>query len=853
MKKYFFVLYFGIIAILGNTQTYKLNIVNGYGSGDYQQGDTVHIWAEESDQAQAFQSWSGEVQYIENKRNWHTLVIMPGKNLAISAQFGNLPQNIFSDLQYIPAFNGIKVEVGLAFPQNYKAVVWLFNGKNSKGKNWNTEIEKKQWVNELLLNNYAVITMDSYEVTIQNDEDGSGELGFYYTPDTLTNKDLINVKLIKNALENEKIIHPNDTHIACGFSSGGGFSEILASAYKWPLSISYSGGGLEYVAKVSKTPHFQCNAINDIDDDGLRNIKGYANYLNYVNNGTCARWILQDVQPLFPERFHRVEGVSIERSKIIFQGLKVAGALDSKNYLTIAPWLIKNDYSQNPTKYIPVFGNLGPLQIDDIFHQLDICTAMHAFRSDYDGDMLDFMEHLCNENAFRLTVNNGYGDGVYPAGDTVHVWAGEQPGNKIFVAWQGDTEYLKNDNEWHSTLIMPNHDVTISAFIPELEASVEMKTFNIKGAENIKKVTMYFPPKDKLKGVVWLWHGTNGFGVNWSKVYDMFSYSKYLMYHDYAVIATDCEERTLGMDLNGDGVYRYSFGVDSNLIDQANIRALRDTFILHGLMDQSTPNFASGFSAGGAFSEFLPSIFDWIASYNQSGAGIEMLSQNAKKPYFHVISRNDNNPDVGPQGVEDAITYSKNYLDRHVCLNFNLYESQPLHPERFALDGRISVEKSRAIFEEIKNIKGLKSDHTLAISPNILSLAVINNPAMFPVIISLSAEQRDFVVDQLGTTYGYHIFKSEYNGRSLNFFENTCGIPLSVEKNLIINGKLIIYPNPASNEIYIKNYFGPISVFDQLSRNCLKTEGNSVDLSELPNGLYLVKTSVGIGKIILNR
>ncbi|MBL0025857.1 MAG: T9SS type A sorting domain-containing protein [Saprospiraceae bacterium] len=78
-------------------------------------------------------------------------------------------------------------------------------------------------------------------------------------------------------------------------------------------------------------------------------------------------------------------------------------------------------------------------------------------------------------------------------------------------------------------------------------------------------------------------------------------------------------------------------------------------------------------------------------------------------------------------------------------------------------------------------------------------------------------------------------------------------MPLSVEKNLIINGKLIIYPNPASNEIYIKNYFGPISVFDQLSRNCLKTEGNSVDLSELPNGLYLVKTSVGIGKIILNR
>ncbi len=851
MQKCALLLVFSLCIIHGYSQSFTLKVNNGYGSGNFAKGDTVHIWAEESDSNMAFQSWEGDIQYIENRRNWHDIFVMPDKDVTLTAQYGNLPQNIYTDLKYIPASNGAAVEVGLAFPPNYKAIVWLFNGKNSKGKGWNTNIEKKQWVNELLLNNYAVLTIDSYEVTIQNDEDGNGEFGFYYTPDTVLNKDLLNVKLIRNALINEHIIQINDQNISCGFSSGGGFAEVLSAAYDWPMSISYNGGGLEYIAKNAITPHFQCNAVNDVDNDGLRNVKAFANYQNYVDRGICAKWILQNKQPLYEERFHRAGGVSIERSKIIFQGLKDNGALDEQNYLITHPNIIKTDYAQNPSKYDAVFGNLGPVQIDNVFDQLEVCYALHAFRSDYNGDLLDFIENLCNENVYKLTVDGGYGSGMYHAGDPVHVWGSEQPDKKIFINWQGDTQYLEDDNEWHTTLTMPDQDVTISAFIPELPANVNMETFNIKGAENIKKVTMYFPPKEDLKGVVWLWHGTNGFGINWSKNYDMYSYAKYLIYHDYAVVATDCEERTLDMDLNGDGVYRYTYGIDSNLIDQANIRALRDTFIHRGLMDYNTTNFSAGFSAGGAFSEFLPNIFDWRASFNQSSAGIEVLSLNAEKPYYHVISKNDNHPEVGPQGVLESIEYAQNYLDRAVCMELQLYDSQPLHPERFALDGSISVEKSRAIYDEIKNNNGLNSDQTLALSPNQMIESVANNPTHFPTILSLTQTQKSFVIDQLGVTYGYHIFKSEYNGRSLDFFEDACGLTLSVNENLNIDNPFHFFPNPTSNTIFIKDYEGRIEVFDQRSQLVIKVEGSSVDLLGFPAGLYFLKTSKGVQKVVL--
>lgn len=853
MQKFVLLLVFGFYTSIGHSQSYMLTVDNGYGSGIYQKGDTVNIWAEENDQDKPFQSWTGDIQYIENKRNWHEIFVMPDKDVTLSATFGNLPQNIFSDLKYIPASNGAAVEVGLAIPPNYKAIVWLFNGKNSKGKSWNSNIEKKQWVDELLLNNYAVLTMDSYEVTIQNDEDGNGEFGFYYTGDTLINKDLVNVKIIKNALLSDNIIQPNDQHIACGFSSGGAFAEVLAAVYGWPMSFSYNGGGIEYIAEVSPTPHFQCNSVNDVDDDGLRNVKAYSNYQNYLNNGVCAKWILQDKQPLYEERFHRAGGVSIERSKIIFQGLKDSGALDKNNYLITHPSVIKNDYANNPSKYDAIFGNLGPVQIDNIFDQLEVSYALHAFRSDFNGDMLDFMESLCSGSQHKLTVNNGYGSGMYKAGDLVHIWGGEQPNNKIFIRWDGDTQYLKNDNEWHTTLVMPDQDVTVTAFIPELPANTALNNLNIKGAENIKNVTLFFPPKQDLKGVVWLWHGTNGFGINWSKNYDMYSYAKYLMYHNYAVVATDCEERTLDMDLNGDGLYRYSFGIDSNLIDQANIRALRDTFIHRGLMDYSTTNFAAGFSAGGAFSEFLPNIFDWRASFNQSAAGIEVLSLNATKPYYHVISINDNHPDVGPEGVLESIEYAQNYLNRDVCMELQLYDSQPLHPERFALDGSISVEKSRAIFDEIKTNNGLNSDNTLALSPNQMVESAANNPSQFPIILSLTQTQRNFVVDQLGVTYGYHIFKSEYNGRCLHFFETTCDKTVSTEEYEAKSSHFICYPNPTTNTILIKDYLGPIEVYDQGSQLVIKVEGSSVDLSNLPVGLYFLKTAQGVQKVELIR
>lgn len=61
--------------------------------------------------------------------------------------------------------------------------------------------------------------------------------------------------------------------------------------------------------------------------------------------------ILQKPQPLHPQRFARIEGVSSVQSQNIFNLMKQANLLDDKNYLIIPPSYIENQYENNPQNF----------------------------------------------------------------------------------------------------------------------------------------------------------------------------------------------------------------------------------------------------------------------------------------------------------------------------------------------------------------------------------------------------------------------------------------------------------------------------------------------------------------------
>lgn len=66
---------------------YSLTVNLGKGSGSYYEGDTIAIQANDSTEKYAFASWSGDVNYLMDKNNKTTKVIMPSKNVSIKAEY----------------------------------------------------------------------------------------------------------------------------------------------------------------------------------------------------------------------------------------------------------------------------------------------------------------------------------------------------------------------------------------------------------------------------------------------------------------------------------------------------------------------------------------------------------------------------------------------------------------------------------------------------------------------------------------------------------------------------------------------------------------------------------------------
>src|SRR5690349_2513382 len=67
-------------------------------------------------------------------------------------------------------------------------------------------------------------------------------------------------------------------------------------------------------------------------------------------------------------------------------------------------------------------------------------------------------------DSFRVTVTNGYGSGLYKAGDTVHIFCSALAGNQVFSSWSGSEVSLLNAaDEWHTWFIMPEKSIGITA------------------------------------------------------------------------------------------------------------------------------------------------------------------------------------------------------------------------------------------------------------------------------------------------------------------------------------------------------------------------------------------------------
>jgi hypothetical protein len=467
---------------------------------------------------------------------------------------------------------------------------------------------------------------------------------------------------------------------------------------------------------------------------------------------------------------------------------------------------------------------------------------------------------------FNLTVNNGYGSGNFAAGDTVHVWCEAIPEDAVFARWSGDIATVADVEEWHTTLIMPGRNATLTANFRTI-APFTIQYEKIQAVKNLKNVYSYFPPKPK--GVIFLAHGTNGKAEYWINFYEHYQFTKDAIADSFAVIFTEAEEVTLNADLNGDGKLRWSISIsplDARAnIDIANIIALTDTFVARGRMTRSTPRFAVGISNGAAFSFSLATFLKYNGVAGYCAAGNNTLFTFSDTPAQWCMAKYDQNEDVGPAGNAQALANYNTLVSRGIAARYFLLDRSPCYPERFGRSGNISLPISRALFNEFRNNGVLDANDYFLISNLSLVERVKSAPAQFPVFVSLNESQRLFVLSQVDVMYADHSFYSDYNRKTLSFFNSILRGTTRVESRDAETGLpkgfalLQNYPNPFNPSTVISfqlpvNSHVTLQVFDVNGREVATLISQKMaagkhqvnwEASALASGVYVYQLQAG--------
>jgi len=376
-------------------------------------------------------------------------------------------------------------------------------------------------------------------------------------------------------------------------------------------------------------------------------------------------------------------------------------------------------------------------------------------------------------DSFKVVVTNGYGSGTYKSGDTVHIFTSHYSTNQLFDKWSGDVSILNAPEEWHTWFIMPEKNVNITGSVKNI-TPFTLQYEQIMGRDRLKPVYSYFPAGHK--GIVYLLHGTNGTAANIAGDYEWQQLIKELVNDNFAVIVTEAEEATTGIDANGDGKLRwYLLPLDTVAnVDYANIRIITDTFYNRGVTDRSEPQYSVGMSDGGFFSASLSYLYHFKAGVQYCSQGSPNLMQITSIPTQFCMMANDNNPSVGATGNAEALSDFNSLKQRGICSKYFINERSPVYPERFARSGAISITQSIAVYNELKS-KGYIDNKNFYIGySDAFMNAFTSNPSAFPVISSLTIPQQVFVLEQINISVADHHIYSDFGKATLKFLDNQC-------------------------------------------------------------------------------
>ncbi len=375
------------------TDSFKVEVANGYGSGTYKTGDTVHIFSVAYNSSnQVFGAWSGnDATLLEAPAEWHTWFVMPARNVNFTGSVNSMQPFTLAHEQ-IQGKDRPK-SVYYYFPANHTGIVYLLHGTGGSAKNLVASYEWQLLINDLVNNKYAVIITESEETT----KAAGDSARWSNTPwDTITNVDFANIRIITDTFYHRGATDRSKPRYSIGMSNGGNFSTALSAIYTFKAGVSYCAPSGNYIAENTATPLQFCMA--QFDDNPNVGPTGNANALNnaktMTNRGICSKYFSKPHSPLYPQRFARRGDISLAQSAAIFNELKANGFLDAGNYFKGYVDGFLAAYGSNPAAF-PQINSLSLNQKLTVTEQISLSVSDHHIYSDYNRATLSFLKGLC--------------------------------------------------------------------------------------------------------------------------------------------------------------------------------------------------------------------------------------------------------------------------------------------------------------------------------------------------------------------------------------------------------------------------------------------------------------------------
>ncbi len=375
---------------------FTLTVTNGYGGGTYNAGDTVDIWSKEYPLTDVFDKWTGDVQFLEYADEWHTTVIMPSQNVAVTGHTRTIGSFTINH-ESIMGRDTLK-EVYSYFPPNFKGVIFCFHGTGGQASNWTTLFDYVQFLHDAVADTFAFIITESEETTKQADLNNNGKTNQWNSvPYNSTNVDFANLQALIDTFELRGITNASTNYFSVGMSNGGAFSAAVATYFNWTAAVSYCAQAGNAVASITNVPIQWCMAKYDNHPNvgPAGNAEALANHNTLVSRGICSRYFLFDHSPVYAQRFMRSPTITQTKSNNLMQELQNNNLLDANKYLLYATDTIGGRILASPASY-PQYLTLQASDKLFMATQVDVMYSAHQFFCDYDKRTLEFFNFQCN-------------------------------------------------------------------------------------------------------------------------------------------------------------------------------------------------------------------------------------------------------------------------------------------------------------------------------------------------------------------------------------------------------------------------------------------------------------------------